>query len=89
MRRNYAELEPDGFHELPEHIELPVYLDDNPEMLVNPAYMAAFDSPPAPLKTHTVPCPAGHRHVDHYSVKSNQGQQPAFKITIEPVRPRG
>lgn len=74
------------FNDIADPIAVPVFLDDNPEMLVgmmmiNPEYAADFDACP-PMRTHTKQCPKHGKHVDHYSLPGTD-KKPAFNIEIK------
>ena len=68
---------------------IPVYLDDNPEMLVgmmmiNPEYLPDFDACP-PVKTHRKKCPKHGQHVDRYSIPSSPRKGVRLEITVRPI----
>lgn len=66
----------DPLGNITDAVAVPVYLDNDSEMLVgmmmiNPEYAPHFDLCP-PMTTHKKACPKHGQHVDHYSIPSGQ-----------------
>lgn len=74
--------------DIADPIAVPVFLDDDSEMLVgmmmiNPEYAPHFDLCP-PMRTHKKACPKHGQHVDHYSIPSGTV---SISINITPKQP--
>lgn len=76
-------------HDIDDAVAIPVFLDDNPEMLVgmmmiNPEYQNDFDACP-PMRTHIKKCPKHGKHVDHYSLPSSPRQGFKLEVKVTPL----
>lgn len=79
----------DPLGQIDNAVAVPVYLDDDSEMLVgmmmiNPEFAPHFDLCP-PMRTHKRKCPEHGQHVDHYSLPSGKVN---ISITITEKAPQ-